>query len=61
MLPGLGNIARQNAGATIAAGLGAFGQRTQLEGKPAMSVLLRFDDGAVQLGPLMLGRIAPLF
>jgi hypothetical protein len=61
MLPGLGNMARQNAGATIVAGLGAFGQSTQLEGKPAMSVLLRFDDGAVQLGPLMLGRIAPLF
>jgi hypothetical protein len=60
-VPGLGDLARQNAGAGIVAGLGALGQRTTLEGKPAVTVPLRFDDGAVLLGPLMLGRVAPAF
>jgi hypothetical protein len=61
MLPGLGAIARQNAGAGIVAGLGAVGQNTVLEGKPAVTVPLRFDDGEVMLGPIRLGRVPPLF
>jgi hypothetical protein len=61
MLPGLGNIARQNAGAGIVAGLGAVGQNTTLEGKPAVTVPLRFDDGEIRLGPFSLGRASPLF
>jgi hypothetical protein len=61
MLPGLGNIARQNAGAGIVAGLGAVGQNTTLEGKPAVTVPLRFDDGEVLLGPFRIGRVPPLF
>jgi hypothetical protein len=60
-LPGLGSMARQNAGAGIVAGLGVLGQSTTLEGKPAVTVPLRFDDGAVSLGPLQVGRIPPLF
>ena len=61
IMPGLGQVARQNAGAGIVAGLGAMGQSTQLEGKPAVIVPLRFENGAVELGPLMLGRLPPLF
>jgi hypothetical protein len=61
MLPGLGAIARQNAGPGIVAGLGAVGQNTTLEGKPAVTVPLRFDDGDVLLGPFRLGRVPPLF
>ncbi len=61
IMPGLGDIARQNAGAGIVAGLGALGQKTTLEGRPAVSVPLRFDDGAVLLGPLLIGRAPPLF
>jgi hypothetical protein len=61
MMPGLGNIARQNAGAGIVAGLGAVGQNTTLEGKPAVTVPLRFDDGEIRLGPFSLGRAPPLF
>jgi hypothetical protein len=60
-MPGLGDLARQNAGAGIVAGLGALGQRTTLDGKPAVTVPLRFEDGAVLLGPVMIGRMAPLF
>jgi hypothetical protein len=61
MLPGLGAIARQNAGPGIVAGLGAVGQNTTLEGKPAVTVPLRFNDGEVLLGPFRLGRAPPLF
>jgi hypothetical protein len=61
LLPGLGNIARKNAGPGILAGLDAIGKRTTLEGKPAVSVPLRFVDGRVFLGPLPVGRTPPLF
>jgi len=61
MMPGLGAIARQNAGPSIVAGLGAIGQGTTLEGKPAVTVPLRFDDGEVMLGPFRIGRVPPLF
>jgi len=61
MLPGLGAIARQNATPGIMAGLGAIGQNTTLEGKPAVSAPLRFDDGEVWLGPFRVGRVPPLF
>ena len=61
LLPGLGNIARKNAGPGILAGLDAIGKRTTLEGKPAISVPLRFVDGRVMLGPLPVGRAPPLF
>jgi hypothetical protein len=61
MMPGLGAIARQNAGPSIVAGLGAIGQSTTLEGKPAVTVPLRFDDGEVLLGPFRIGRVPPLF
>ena len=61
VLPGLGNVARDNAGVGIAAGINALGQPTELEGKRAVSLPLRFVDGAVFLGPLPLGQIKPLF
>ena len=61
LVPGLGQIARQNAGPGIVAGLGAIGQATTLEGKPAVAVPLRFNDGAIFLGPLLVGRTQPLF
>jgi len=61
LLPGLGNIARKNAGPGILAGLDVLGKRTTLEGKPAVSVPLRFVDGRVMLGPLPVGRTPPLF
>lgn len=61
LLPGFGNIARKNAGPSILVGLDAIGKRTTLEGKPAISVPLRFVDGRVMLGPLPVGRTPPLF
>lgn len=70
-VPGLGNVLRgggtkaqdSNAGANLAA-LGAAivgGKETEFEGQRAVSVMLHFDDGAISLGPVKLGRVAPLF
>lgn len=61
LMPGLGNIARKNAGSGILVGLDAIGKRTTLDGKPAVTVPLRFIDGRVMLGPFEVGRTPPLF
>jgi hypothetical protein len=58
LIPGLGGLARQNAGPGLIA---ALGQRTMLEGKPAVSFSARFVDGAVFLGPFPVGKVPPLF
>jgi hypothetical protein len=57
--PGLGKFARQQALVGIAVGLG--GQQTELEGKPAVSLPVRFQEGEVYFGRLRVGQIAPLF
>jgi len=50
------------SGGTLGVGLLALlGQQTQLEGRPAVAMPLRFSDGAVSLGPLPLGKIAALY
>jgi hypothetical protein len=61
LLPGLGNIARQNAGPAVAAGIGLMGQPTELEGKRAMAIPVKFADGIVTMGPIPLGPTPPLF
>ena len=61
ILPGLGNVARKNAGPAIVAGVNLMGQPTELEGKRAVMLPLRFDDGMVFLGPLKLGATPSLF
>jgi hypothetical protein len=58
LIPGLGGIARQSAAPGITA---ALGKRTVLDGKPAMSLALRFADGAVFVGPFQVGVVPPLF
>jgi hypothetical protein len=60
-MPGLGRLARKNATPSVLAGLGALGQNATLEGKPAVSVPLRFADGQILLGPFAVGRVPPLF
>lgn len=59
--PQLGNIARQQAGAGIAASIGMLGEQTQLEGKRAVVLPLRFSNGVAFLGPIQLGQVPPLF
>lgn len=59
--PGLGNLAREKAGPTIAAGLNLLGEPTMLEGQRAVTLPLRFSDGAVTLGPIPIGNTPELF
>lgn len=59
--PGLGNVARQNAGSALIAGLSFIGKPAEIEGQRAITLPLRFADGAVSLGPIPLGQAAPLF
>jgi hypothetical protein len=61
LMPGLGNLARKNAGPMIAMGANLMGQPTELEGQRAVMLPLRFDDGLVSLGPLKIGVLPPLF
>jgi hypothetical protein len=61
MVPGLGNLARQRAGLGVAAGAALLGQPAELEGRKAVRLPLRFVDGDMLLGPLKLGKVAPLF
>jgi hypothetical protein len=58
LMPGLGGIARQNAAPGLVA---ALGQRTVLDGKPAVAFPVRFVDGTVFLGPFQVGVVPPLF
>jgi hypothetical protein len=57
LIPGLGGIARQSGPGLVA----ALGQRTVLEGKPAVAFPVRFTDGTVFLGPFQVGQVPPLF
>jgi len=61
IMPGLSQIARQNAAPNIVASLSAMGRNATIDGKPAVTVPLRFADGSVMLGPFAVGRMPPLF
>jgi hypothetical protein len=74
LMPGLGNVLRggnaggnapgNSAGAnanTALAGAALGGKPTELDGQPAVTLTLRFDDGVAFLGPLKLGQVPPLY
>jgi hypothetical protein len=61
LVPGLGTVARQQAGANILAGINLLGEQATLEGKRAVTLPLRFSDGAVFLGPIPIGNTPALF
>jgi hypothetical protein len=61
LAPGLGDVARQQAGANLSAGINMLGEQTTLEGKRAVTLPLRFTDGAAFLGPIPIGSTPALF
>src|SRR6516225_145878 len=61
LAPGLGEMARQQAGANVSLGINLLGEQTTLEGKRAVTLPLRFNDGAVYLGPIPIGSTPALF
>ena len=61
-LPGLGNVARQQAtSSNLSLGINLLGEQTTLEGKRAVTLPLRFDDGSVFLGPIWIGNTPAMF
>ena len=52
--------ARGNAAIAVA-GMSMLGQPTELEGRRAVTLPLRFADGAIYLGPLLVRQMAPLY
>lgn len=62
ILPGLGGVARQQAtNSNFSLGLMLLGQKTVLEGRQAVRLPLRFDDGTILLGPIRIGDTPALF
>jgi len=59
--PGLGDVAREQAGANISAGISMLGRPATLEGRQAVTLPLRLKDGMAYLGPIPLGSTPPLF
>ena len=62
LLPGLGNVARQQAtSSNLSLGINLLGEQTTLEGKRAVTLPLRFDDGSIFLGPIWIGNTPAMF
>ena len=61
LIPGLGNVVRQQAPVALGNIVGMLGQKTTLEGRPAQAFPLRFADGAVYLGRIRIAHTQPLF
>jgi len=61
LAPGLGDVARQQAGANLGAGIALLGRPAKLEGRQAVMLPLRFADGVAYLGPIPLGPTPALF
>jgi hypothetical protein len=59
--PGLGDIAREQAGANISTGINMLGRPTELEGRQAVTLPLRLKDGTIYLGPIPIGPTPVLF
>jgi hypothetical protein len=61
VMPGLGDAAREQASTHLSAGIAMLGEPATLEGRQAVSLPLRFDNGAVFLGPIPVGHTRALF
>jgi len=57
----IGPAALNQASAGLSVALGLIGRQTELEGRRALSVRLRFDAGVMYVGPLRVGELRPLF
>jgi hypothetical protein len=51
----------QRSGLSLTLGLGLLGGNATVEGKRAIALPLRFDDGAIFLGPIAIGQTPALF
>jgi len=61
LMPGLGDMVRSTANASLIDNLEKMGQPTEIDKKPAIVLPLRFSDGSIYLGMLPLGEVPALF
>jgi hypothetical protein len=61
LIPGLSDIVRDTANASVIDNVKKMGQPTEIDKKSATVLPLRFSDGSVYLGLLPLGDVPPLF
>ncbi len=59
--PGLGDVAREQAGANLGLGIAMLGKPATLDGRQAVTLPLRFADGTAYLGPIPLGPTPALY
>jgi hypothetical protein len=52
---------KQRLGFSMSIGLGLLGGNKRLEGRPAISLPLRVNDGSVMLGPIKVAELPPVF
>lgn len=61
LMPGLSGVVTAGANASLIDDLKKMGQPTDIDGKPATALPLRFADGAVYLGMIRIGEVPALF
>jgi hypothetical protein len=61
LLPGLSGVVTAGANASVIDDLKKMGQPTEIDGKPATALPLRFADGSVYLGIIRIGEVPALF
>jgi hypothetical protein len=61
LMPGLGDVVRDSATASVIDNLNKMGQPTEIDKKPAIVLPLNFSDGFVSLGMVPLGEVPALF
>jgi hypothetical protein len=61
LAPGLGEVARQQAGANLGVGISMLGKPATLDGRQAVILPLLLKDGTAYLGPIPLGPTPALF
>jgi hypothetical protein len=59
--PGLGDVAREQAGANLGLGIAMLGKPATLNGRQAVTLPLRFASGTAYLGPIPLGSTPAMF
>ncbi len=61
LMPGLSGVVTAGANASLIDDLKKMGQQTEIDGKSATALPLRFADGAVYLGMIRIGEVPALF
>ena len=61
LLPGLSGVVSAGANVSVVDDLKKMGQPTEIDGKPATALPLRFADGSVYLGMIRIGEVPALF